>query len=74
MAKKNVMITVDEAHRKKIAAVAKACVAAGLTLGEQLPNLAALTGSVDEAKLAALRNVPGVAAVEESRDVHAIKT
>ena len=74
MATKNVMITVDEAHRGKFAAVVKACKAAGLTLGEKMPSLGALTGAIEDRKLADLRNVPGVAAVEGSRDVRAIKT
>jgi hypothetical protein len=74
MATKNVMITVDEAHRGKFAAVVQACVAAGLKLGEKMPGLGALTGAIEDKKLADLRNVAGVEAVEESRDVRAIKS
>jgi hypothetical protein len=74
MAKSKVMVTVDDAHRDKFAAVVKACAAAGLTVAEKMPTLSALTGTIDEAKLAALRKVPGVGAVEESREVRAIKS
>jgi hypothetical protein len=74
MSRSNVMITVDDAHRDKFAAVVKACVAAGLTVEEKMPTLAALTGTIDEANLAALRKVPGVGAVEKSREVRAIRS
>jgi hypothetical protein len=74
MAMKNVMITVDDAHRDKFAAVVKASKAAGLRVAETMPGLGAMTGTIEDTKLAGLRNVPGVGAVEESRDVRAIKT
>jgi hypothetical protein len=64
----DVTVLVDDDHLAAIDEVAAALQTAGLRLGEVLPAVGAITGSVDDP--AALEAVPGVAAVEPAQEVH----
>jgi hypothetical protein len=63
----NVTVLVDEAHKDKLAKVAKDLKGKGFVLKEALDALCVLTGSVPATSFAALSKVPGVSAVEEER-------
>lgn len=64
-----VVVSVDDAHAGKVGEVAAGLAAAGLTAATVQAALGTVAGRVDPAKLPALRKVPGVQAVEESRTV-----
>jgi hypothetical protein len=63
----DVTVLVDDDHLAVIDEVAAALQRAGLRLGEVLPALGAITGSVDDP--AALAAVEGVAAVELAQEI-----
>jgi hypothetical protein len=64
----DVTVLVDDDHLAAIEEVAAALQGAGLRLGDVLPAVGAITGSVDDP--AALEGVAGVAAVEQAQEVH----
>ena len=64
----DVTILVDDDHLAAIDEVAAALQRAGLRLGDVLPAVGAITGSVDDP--AVLDGVEGVAAVEQAQEVH----
>lgn len=57
-------VTVDRAHRNNLAEVADRLRAAGMKVDQELASIGVLTGSADEAKVKALREVEGVVNVE----------
>jgi hypothetical protein len=63
-----VTVLVDDDHLAAIDEVAAALQRAGLRLGDVLPAVGAITGSVDDP--GALERVEGVAAVEPVHEVH----
>jgi precorrin-6B methylase 2 len=62
-----VTVLVDDDHRGAIEEVAAALERAGLRVGEVLPSVGAITGSIEEP--AALACVEGVAAIEPAREI-----
>jgi hypothetical protein len=62
---RHVTVTVADSHTGELDAVAAALRGAGLDVESVLAALGVITGSVDDARLAAIAAVPGVAAVEE---------
>ena len=67
-----VNITVDESHLEALDDVAERLCAAGLTLGQTLPTIGAITGTLDDPRrLDDLKAVQGVLAAELSRAIEA---
>lgn len=69
VAKVEVVVTVEDGHLDKIAAVAQRLKAAGLTASQTLAAAGVITGSVAPHGVASLKKVAGVRAVEASRGV-----
>ena len=68
MAKKSVVVTLDNEHMSQIEQVADECRAAGLVVHEFLEMLGQVTGEIDPDKENELRKVSGVLSVEESQE------
>lgn len=64
--KVDVVITVEDAHRATIAAVARRLRAAGLGASQTLATAGIITGCVARDEMAGLEKVTGVRAVEAS--------
>ena len=64
-----VIVTLDDKHVPEIEQIAAQCEAAGMKVMSQLEMLGQITGDVDPKLQAALREIPGVLSVEESKDV-----
>lgn len=64
-----VVVTVEDAHRETIAAVARRLKAAGLCASQTLKSAGIVTGSVAHGSLTGLKGVAGVKAVEASGGV-----
>lgn len=69
VAKVEVVVTVKEEHRDKIAAVAKRLKAGGLSAKQTLASAGVITGSVAHHGVAGLKKIAGVRAVEASGGV-----
>lgn len=67
--KKDVIITVDEDHLGEMKKVTGECQEAGLDLHDALEFLGQITGEIDAEKEDALRQIPGILSVEESKEV-----
>lgn len=67
-----VVVGVAESHRGRMAEVAAALEAAGLTVQRRLATLGHITGYVARERLADLERVTGVAYVETSGDYRAL--
>ena len=67
MPKVKLSVSVDDAHLERFQEVVRACKAAGMDVEEALQTIGVITGTIDSAKLDALRGVPGVAHVEAER-------
>jgi Peptidase inhibitor I9 len=68
MAAKKFNISVSDPS--KFSAVLSRCRKAGLKVTQELDVLGVISGSADESKAEKIRQIPGVASVEEDRDVH----
>jgi hypothetical protein len=66
-ARMNVSLSVDDAYLDQFSAVVQRATAAGLHVGTALESIGVLTGTIDEAKVAGLRQVKGIAHVEGER-------
>lgn len=69
MASVNVNVLVDEKYRDRFAEVVAGLQNAGMKAEQQLQSIGVITGSIDAAKVASLKQVKGVASVEESRQI-----
>jgi hypothetical protein len=65
--KQNVLISVEDRHMERMPAVVQELEQAGVEVHETLKSIGTITGAVEEAKVASLRDVDGVAAVEPER-------
>lgn len=63
----DVVVTVDDGHVDRLADVVARLQAAGMDVRDTLDAIGAVTGTVDESRLAALGDVDGVEHVERSR-------
>lgn len=61
----NVLVTIDEAHRGKLAAVAADLEQAGMTVGETFELGGVIAGKVPTRMVGKLRSLEGVQSVEE---------
>lgn len=64
----NVTVLVDEAHRPRLADMARKLEEHGFSVNESNDSIGVLSGTVDASSLSKLRQVDGVAAVEKDRD------
>lgn len=69
MSKVKLSVSVDDQHLKRFAQVVKGVKQAGMEVEQQLKDVGVITGSVDAAQVKSVRQVQGVAHVEESRDI-----
>jgi hypothetical protein len=69
MPKVRLSLSVSDEHVKDLDGIAAAARKAGLDVEHQHASLGIVTGSIDAGKLDALRRIPGVAAIEEERQV-----
>lgn len=67
-----VVVSVEQQSLKQIKQVAAALKSAGLQVDQVMPVLGVITGEVDAAKIAALKKIKGVAAVEKDEQMSAI--
>ena len=67
-----IIVTVADGQLGSINTVADALRAAGMQVGGVQPTVGIISGEAAPSKMAALRNVPGVAAVEPDEEMHAI--
>lgn len=67
-----VVVSVEQPALKQIKQVVAALESAGLKVDQVMPVLGIVTGAVDAAKVAALKKVMGVAAVEKDEEMKAI--
>ena len=68
--KKAVIVTLDDDHLNEFDKVTDHCRAAGLDVQESLDFLGQITGEIDPNQEDALRQIPGILSVEESKDVN----
>lgn len=69
MAEQEVVVTIAEPYLDQPEKVLRRCRKAGLTVTLYLKTLGVIQGTIDPHKIAALAEVAGVAAVEQSRRV-----
>ena len=67
--KKAVIVTLDDEHLNEMNKVTDECQAAGLDVHESLEFLGQITGEIDPKQEDALRQIPGILSVEESKEV-----
>ena len=67
MAEIDVVVSVDENRLDDFAQIVKAMRGAGLKVGEAMEAIGVVAGSVEQGALPKLRQVDGVAGVEEGR-------
>jgi hypothetical protein len=70
MATEDVNVSIDDAHLGRFDEVVRQVERAGLKVQQRLAVAGVVSGSIDADKLSELERVPGVAAVERSREVH----
>lgn len=63
-----VSLSVEDAYRDQFSAVVERATDAGLHVDSALESIGVLTGTIDQAKVAGLRKVKGIAAVEGERE------
>jgi hypothetical protein len=68
MSPEEVTVSVDDAHVADVHEVAERLREAGLSIDELSEELGVISGTIDESKADALREIDGVASVERSRD------
>lgn len=68
MAMVQVSLSLADDHLDRFSQVVRECEVAGLQVEHQLEATGIVTGTIDEAKLADLEHVEGVAAVEPQRE------
>jgi hypothetical protein len=68
MASEKVNVVVADDYLDRFSEVVKRAKEAGLQVEQPLETIGVVSGSIDPAKLAALKRVEGVTAVEPSRD------
>lgn len=64
MATQKVNVSVDHLHLDRFSEIVRRARRAGLKVDQQLETIGVVTGSIDSGKVARLRKVEGVAAVE----------
>jgi hypothetical protein len=64
--KKHVMVTIDDGYLEQAAEVVRKLKKAGLTNVQQLKTIGVVTGQALPSKIEAIKNIPGVRAVEDS--------
>jgi hypothetical protein len=69
MPKIRLSLSVGDEHLADLAGIAGAARKAGMDVEHQHASLGIVTGSIEAGKLDALRRIPGVAAIEEERQV-----
>jgi hypothetical protein len=67
--KMDVHVAIAGDHLEDVSAVVERLAAAGMDVHQTLPTIGAVTGRIDQDRLDALRQVEGVTAVEQSREV-----
>jgi hypothetical protein len=67
--RRDVIVTVADSHLAAVGELAGLLREAGMEIDTLLPAIGIVTGSIDADKLADIAALPGVAAVEERRDV-----
>lgn len=67
----NVLVSVDSRHRNKIKSVAESLESAGMTVVDLFETTGIIAGDVASADFSKLREVEGVASVEEDQTFHA---
>lgn len=70
MTAKRVVVSIADESVPQIKLVARKLKSAGLEVDQVMATLGLITGKVAGDKLAPLRQVPGVAAVEEEQQIH----
>jgi hypothetical protein len=70
MAKIKLSISVDDQHLSQFSNIMKEVEKAGMQIDQKHRDLGIATGSVDEDKVNAVRDVEGVNHVEPEREVH----
>ncbi len=69
MAKVKLSISIDDEHLSEFPKIMKDSEKAGMEIDLELEDLGVATGSIDEDKIGALRQVNGVKDVEEQREI-----
>jgi len=69
MAKVRLSVSISDSHMGRVSDVAAAAERAGMNVEQQLPQIGALTGTIEQDQLQALRRVAGIQHVEEEREV-----
>jgi hypothetical protein len=67
MGRTEVSLLVDDDNLHRIKDLVKQVKGAGVAIDQVLENTGVVTGSIDSAKVGALKNIRGIANVEESR-------
>ncbi len=70
MTRVRVAVAVEDDALGHVEEIVRACWAVGFCLDCELPVVGVFTGSIATQRLEALREIPGVAAVEIQRDFH----
>lgn len=69
MAKVNVSVSIKDEHLPRFAEAVQHLKKKGFQVEQALESVGVVTGSIDSARLAALKQIPAVANVEEARTV-----
>lgn len=62
-------VLVDQNHLNRFTEIVENCKRSGLNVDQQLNEIGVITGSIDSARIDALRQLEGVSHVEASRDI-----
>jgi hypothetical protein len=69
MPKKTLIVAVENEYGKRLGEVAAQLRSLGMSIHEEMPALGAITGSIDEERVAEVRKLPGVASASETRRI-----
>jgi hypothetical protein len=65
----NLSVVVDDQYKDRFSEVVDELKRSGMTVDRQLKSIGVITGSIDSAKVDALKRINGVADVEEAREI-----
>ncbi len=69
MAVVEVTVSVADGHLSDLGKIVERCRQSGLNVTQILDQIGVIVGSIDPQRITALRQIAGVAAVEESREI-----
>ena len=69
MAKVEILVTIEDAVGNTISKIADDCRAAGMSVEQKMGGVGMISGTIEKANIGKLRQIKGVADVEESKSL-----